>query len=224
MQVCVTQAGLKPDYESNEGVDEVFKILGQMSVPAKPGYGSLHHPAARQNDKSLHVVAALDDFDAQGMVCSRDGCELMRDVAAVRLCQFQPRKAHADSAQNQPRAIAIPDAGRVDNDTQGQPMRVNKGAQLEALHLFADVVTPCVCLAFAASLLFCRPQGQAVDHTGCGPGLTTKLLTKLDVQMGPDGLSASVLLELAENILDRGTDGIDGSNVITHPLAKRDNL
>jgi sRNA-binding protein len=57
-----TESGREGD-EGEEGVGEVLEILGEAAVAAEPGEGSFNHPAARQHDEALHVVAPLDDLE-----------------------------------------------------------------------------------------------------------------------------------------------------------------
>ena len=45
-----------------QGFGKVLKVLGVTPVSAEPGEGALDHPAARQDDEALHVVAPLDDL------------------------------------------------------------------------------------------------------------------------------------------------------------------
>ena len=54
--------------ERNEGgqvFGKVLEVLGEPPVSPEPGEGALDYPAARQDDKAFHVIAALDDFHAQ---------------------------------------------------------------------------------------------------------------------------------------------------------------
>jgi hypothetical protein len=51
--------------EGGQGFGKVLEVLGETPVSAEPGEGALDHPAAREDDEALHVVAALDDLHAQ---------------------------------------------------------------------------------------------------------------------------------------------------------------
>jgi len=42
---------------------EVFKVLGKPAAPAKPSESSFNDSAFEQDNKSLGLIAALDDFD-----------------------------------------------------------------------------------------------------------------------------------------------------------------
>jgi hypothetical protein len=74
---CLLSSRLRPN-KASEGKldggkgDEVAKVsarfsksFGETPISSEPGEGVLDHPAARQDDKGLHVVAPLDDIHAQ---------------------------------------------------------------------------------------------------------------------------------------------------------------
>ena len=111
-------------------------------------------PAARQKNKTFHVVAALDDFDAQrGNL--RDGrVDLMGVVSAVRPYEFEPGKAVVDFFDHQRRSIAVLHASRMDDDAQGQTLRIDQRVNFATLHLFAGVVAgqPVMTAPFSADL------------------------------------------------------------------------
>jgi hypothetical protein len=53
------------DHEGGQGFGEIFEVLCETPVLSELGEGALDHPAARQEDKSLHVVAPFKDLRAQ---------------------------------------------------------------------------------------------------------------------------------------------------------------
>jgi hypothetical protein len=57
--------------------------LGDPPVLSEPGKGTLDHPAARQDDEALHVVAPLDDLYAQERHLCRRSVNLPGFVAAI---------------------------------------------------------------------------------------------------------------------------------------------
>jgi hypothetical protein len=68
--------------EGNEGAQGFGKILevpGETPVASEPGEGALDHPAARQDDKALPVVARLNDLRAQ----SRYSCHRSVNLPGV---------------------------------------------------------------------------------------------------------------------------------------------
>src|SRR6266446_4939337 len=83
-------------HEGGQGFREVLKVLGETPVASEPGEGAFHHPAARQNDEALHVVAPLDDLHAQ----QRHLCH------PASTCQaLLPPSAHMSSSQGKRRRI-----------------------------------------------------------------------------------------------------------------------
>jgi hypothetical protein len=55
------------------------KSLARRRLASEPGEGALDHPAARQDDKALPVVARLDDLRAQ----SRYSCHRSVNLPGV---------------------------------------------------------------------------------------------------------------------------------------------
>lgn len=94
---------------------EVFVILGDAAVTPEPREGSLDDPATRQDREAFQIVAALDDLEAQHRNFSDGGVDLPRVVAIIRPDQFEPRKAVADFVEEERRAIAVLDAGGMND-------------------------------------------------------------------------------------------------------------
>ena len=90
--------------------------------------------------KTYHVVAALDDFDTQRWNPRDLRVDLMGVVSAVRPYEFEPGKAVADFIEHERRSIAVLQASRMDDDAQGQALRIDQRVNFAALHLFAGVV------------------------------------------------------------------------------------
>jgi hypothetical protein len=97
-------------------------------------------PAARQQDEALHVVAALDDLDAQRRNLRDRRVNLMRVVSAVRPQEFEPGKAVADFIEHERGSITISDARRMNDDTQRQTLRIDQRMNFAPLHFLAGVI------------------------------------------------------------------------------------
>src|SRR6516162_4053699 len=141
--------------EGDEGFREVLKVLGETPVASEPGGGAFHHPAARQGDEALHVVTPLDDRQAQPRHLCHRSVYLPGVVAAIGPDQLEPRETLAYLVEHQAGPVTILNGGRVDNDPHRQPLAVNQGVDLAALHLLAGVVThlAVVIAPFSADLI-----------------------------------------------------------------------
>ena len=51
-------------HEGGQSFRKILEILGETPVAREPGEGALDHPAARQHDETLFLVAPLDDRHA----------------------------------------------------------------------------------------------------------------------------------------------------------------
>jgi len=119
---------------------EVFPVLGEASIAAEPGEGSLDDPTARQHDEAFHGVAAFDDFEAKRRNLGHRRVDLMGVVSAVRPNELEPGKAVADFVEHQRRPIAVLDASRMNDDAQRQTFGVDQGVNFAALDLLAGVI------------------------------------------------------------------------------------
>src|ERR1700686_5031504 len=145
-------AGKAPDaelyggegYEGKEGVGEIFIVLVQASVAAEPGEGALDDPSAGQDDEALHVVASLDDLDAQAGVGGDGVVHLPGVVSVVAPDQLEPVEPLAYLVEDQGRAVAILDAGGVDAHAQWEAFGIDQGVELASFDLLSGVVTHCV--------------------------------------------------------------------------------
>ena len=88
----------------------------------------------------MHVVAALDDFDAQRRNLGDRGGDLVSVVAVVGPDELEPGKAVADFVEHERGAVSVLQAGGVDDDAQRQALRVDQRVKLAALDLLAGVV------------------------------------------------------------------------------------
>jgi hypothetical protein len=102
---------------------------------------ALDYPTAWQDDEALHVVAPLDDRQAQQRHLCRGSVNLPRVVAAIGPDQLEPREAPAYLVEHQPGSVAVLDRDGVDDDPHRQPFAVDQGVDFAALDLLASVVT-----------------------------------------------------------------------------------
>jgi Copper resistance protein B precursor (CopB) len=140
--------------ESGQGFGKVLEVLDKTPVSSEPGEGALDHPAARQDDKTLHVVAPLDDLRAQRRHFCHRTVNLPGVVAAISPDQFEPGEAPADFVEDQAGPVAVLDRGRVGDEPDPQRPAVDQGMDLSGLYLLAGVVThlPVITASFSADL------------------------------------------------------------------------
>src|SRR6267378_6405921 len=86
-----------------------YEILGQPPVAAKPGKGSLDHPAPWQHLKTLGLVRSLDDLERPLPVPEKSGLQFLAGVGAIGKDMPQPREKITDRGQDLRGAIAILD-------------------------------------------------------------------------------------------------------------------
>lgn len=124
-----------------ERIGEILPILGEAPVSSEPRECALDHPSARQDDKSAHIVGTFDDLQSQAGDFGDSINDLMCVVAAIGPDQFEPRMALADLIEHQCCAIAILDAGGMNNDADRQSFGVDEGVNLAALHFLAGIIS-----------------------------------------------------------------------------------
>ena len=116
-----------------ERVSEIFPILCEAPVSSEPGECALDHPSARQDNKTAHIVGALDDLQFQAGDFGDGIDNLMRVIAAIGPDQLKPWMALADLVEHQSRAVTILDASGMDDDPDRQPFGVNERVKFAAL-------------------------------------------------------------------------------------------
>ena len=121
-----------------------FIVLAHSAKSSQPGEGSLHHPAAGQEFESLDIIASLDDLDAQAGVGGDGVVHLPGVVSVVGPDQFEPVEPLAYFVEDQGRAVAILDAGGVDDHAQWEAFGIDQGVELASFDLLSGVVTHCV--------------------------------------------------------------------------------
>jgi len=77
-------------------------------------------PSGAAKGQTLHVIAALDYFDAQRWNLRDRRVDLMSVVSAVCPYEFEPWKTVADFIEHKRCSIAVLQASRMDDDAQGQ--------------------------------------------------------------------------------------------------------
>jgi hypothetical protein len=127
--------------------DQRLEVFGEAAVPVELCNGSLHHPAAREQDEALGGVGALDDVDCPGAERSEGCAELVPGLAAVGDDVAEPRTRRADRVQQGRAAVAVLNVGLVDEDGDrqaggiGQEMaHRSRGFHDRSLDLLAGII------------------------------------------------------------------------------------
>jgi hypothetical protein len=75
--------------DGGQGFGEVLEVLGDTPASSELGEGTLDHPAARQDDEALHIVATLDDLHAHRGHRAR-GCQHTMPRSRAARCADLP--------------------------------------------------------------------------------------------------------------------------------------
>jgi hypothetical protein len=120
---------------------EVFPILGQATAAIEPGDGALDNPAFGQDEETLGLVGAFDDFDVEpAQRPGRGVLELRPLITAIGIELAQEREPAEQAAQQQRPAVTILNVGRMNDGMQQQTLRVYQDMALLALDLLARVI------------------------------------------------------------------------------------
>jgi hypothetical protein len=60
-----------------------LEVLGETAIAVEPSQGTLHHPAARQQDKALDGVGSLDDLEGPAFERCEGGPEFGLGIDAI---------------------------------------------------------------------------------------------------------------------------------------------
>jgi len=128
----------EPD-EGSDGARVSLEIARQAAIAADPGQGSFDDPALRQDDEFVRFVT-LDDLD-RPMTCagcgSRDAWPLIAGIGEDALDEGE--EAARGPIENQPRPVAILNAGGMNDDIQQKAERVDKDVTLAPGELLTRV-------------------------------------------------------------------------------------
>ena len=123
------------------GVSEAFPIFGQAAAAVEPRDGALDDPSLWQNRKSFDLIRSLDDFSfdvrrhAGQLVL--ESCALIGGVGK-ELLQKGMQPEHCGEQQDA--AIAVLDAGGMNDGVQQQAQRIYENVALLAFDLLARII------------------------------------------------------------------------------------
>lgn len=126
--------------EGDGGAVEVFVILGEPPAAIDPGDGTLDDPASGDDLEALGLGGALDHLDPpRGL--GHGPAQFRAAIGAVGEDRLQKGKQPARAmVQNQTRAVAVLQVGRMDDDGEDQAEGVDEEMALLAFDLLARVI------------------------------------------------------------------------------------
>ena len=125
--------------EGRDGSRVALEIAGEPSIVADPGEGPLDDPSLWEHDEAMELVA-LDDLNLPGAgLGDGDSCfrSLITGIGEDALDKGE--EAARAPIENEPGAIAILHVGRMDDDVQQEPERVDENMPLAARDLLARI-------------------------------------------------------------------------------------
>ena len=114
-------------------------LMRQTAVAADPCERPLDDPAFWQNLKSGNVRSP-DDLQAPSTGSPYGQCHLASGVSAISKNVFDEREQSSGSAQQMESTITILNVGRMNDDIQQEPQRVDQDVPFATFDLLARVV------------------------------------------------------------------------------------
>ena len=152
--------------------DGLLPVLGQSSASSEPGKGAFDDPSPRQEQEAFGAVGAIDDLQGPVAELGELPVELWAGVGGVSEEVAQPWKGSADRLGDHRCAVAILDAGGMDDEADQQAEGVGDDVTLAPVDLFARIVA-------ANTAVFRGLDALAVDDAGrvslCGDGMIRSL-------------------------------------------------
>jgi hypothetical protein len=141
--------------ESQRGLREIFKILGEPAASVEPGEGPLDDPAFGQDFETLGLIGALDDFHLELRQHFGEGLLKLRSlIAAVGKELFQKWEQAEQRRQQKDAAAAVLYIGWMNDGVQQKTKRIYKNMPFLALDLLSCIVAIRVDRAPPFSALF----------------------------------------------------------------------
>ena len=118
---------------------QAFPVFGQAATPVEPSYGSLDDPAFGQHHE-LTAIGSLDDLDVDLAEDGRQSFLELRSLVATIGIEFQQEGKRAEYRAHQKHAaIAVLDAGRMDDGVQQKALRIYQDVALLAFDLLSRI-------------------------------------------------------------------------------------
>ncbi len=129
------------EFQESEGAAvEIFPVLGEAAATVEPGNRAFDDPTLGKPHESLGMIGSFDDY---GFEAGEDLGERVAEdrplIGAVGKQLLQEWKLTEQRCQQQDAAIAILNAGGMNDGVQQQPQRVDENMPLLALDQFARI-------------------------------------------------------------------------------------
>ena len=124
---------------------QAFEVFGEPAAAAEPADGAFDNPALEpalgDDFEALRRIGAVDNFDFE--LCdgpASGGLEDRPGITAVSEQRFEESPASEQRGKHKDAAVAVLDAGGVDDGVEQKPYRIDQDVALLALDLFARIV------------------------------------------------------------------------------------
>ena len=124
------------------GARQFFIIFAQAAIVVQPTKGSLHHPTARQNMKSLEVIVTLDDFPHPAKGGFDPVGKGLTAIACISPQQFQAWQVQTlvQLGQQLLAAWLVLHIAGGNQDREQQPHGIDHDMPFAAVHSFTGII------------------------------------------------------------------------------------
>ena len=162
---------MRNECPGNGAGDCRFEILCQSATATEPCESTFDNPSAWQNFEALRRVRTLDDFYRPFADALQSLAQFISSIATIGKDMAQPGIARTDRSKNAGGAIAILNAGFVNDESDQVALGVGDDVALTALDSLARIKAPW-------ATAFCGFHRLAVNHSGRRARLSTSRLTR----------------------------------------------
>ena len=117
----------------------MFVVLGEPTISTQPGEGALDHPALGQHAKAVRGSVLGNGDETTTGECLAGGFDHRAGIAAVGIQDGQARDDTLKPWQQRHRAGPVLNIGRVGQDGEQEPERVDDDVALAASHFLAGI-------------------------------------------------------------------------------------
>jgi len=177
-----------------------FEILCQSATATEPRESTFDNPSAWQNFEALRRVRTLDDFYRPFADARQSLAQFISSIATIGKDMAQPGIARTDRSKNAGGAIAILNAGFVNDESDQVALGVGDDVALTALDSLAHIKAPWATAFCGFSPTGCqslRPSGSPQRFTLAMPAwVTADEIGRVDPSVN-DSSTPSARLQIA---------------------------